>query len=212
MDLLNIFTGDGLKEQDLQLFLTSVRHDGSLFDLTRWINKKLPPLKLLVESMRLIDACTLPYNHSIPCIPAFHSTIPFCRIKTPPLMSVHDTILSMPELSHNHTGCFDIVGCPLFAILLTSHKIGQIAIATFTVETSLSQIARRIMKAMNLFLAVIMTGLVCVPLSKGTGIVYYVRPTEQISSCNKSSQCPSGQVCQTMNYFAENSLHDLYRH
>ena len=44
------------------------------------------------------------------------------------------------------------------------------------------------------------------PSSKGTGIVYYVLPTEKISACNgSSSSCPSGQVCQTMDYFAENS-------
>ena len=36
-------------------------------------------------------------------------------------------------------------------------------------------------------------------------VVYYVSPTEPLSSCPGNSSCPPGQLCHTMDYLAEHS-------
>ena len=37
------------------------------------------------------------------------------------------------------------------------------------------------------------------------GVLYYVSPTEPLSSCPGNSSCPPGQLCYTMDYFTEHS-------
>ena len=37
------------------------------------------------------------------------------------------------------------------------------------------------------------------------GIVYYISPTEHLSSCPGNSSCPPGQLCHIMDYLAERS-------
>ena len=62
------------------------------------------------------------------------------------------------------------------------------------------------MKPLLLFFVIfVTTGLICISLSKVVKVVYYVSPTEQLSSCHGNSSCPPGQVCYTMDYLAENS-------
>ena len=48
-------------------------------------------------------------------------------------------------------------------------------------------------------------GLICVAAETNEGVVYYVLPTEPLSSCPENSSCPPGQLCHTMDYLAEHS-------
>ena len=48
-------------------------------------------------------------------------------------------------------------------------------------------------------------GLIYVLAETKKDVVYYVSPTEPLSSCHGSSSCPPGQLCHTMDYLAEHS-------
>ena len=44
-----------------------------------------------------------------------------------------------------------------------------------------------------------------VPAETKKDVIYYVSPTEPLNSCPGNSSCPLGQLCHTMDYFAEHS-------
>ena len=48
-------------------------------------------------------------------------------------------------------------------------------------------------------------GLICILAETEAGVVYYVLPTEPLSSCTGNSSCPFGQLCHTLDYLAEHS-------
>ena len=54
---------------------------------------------------------------------------------------------------------------------------------------------------------VLIFGLICMLHVAETmeDVVYYVSPTEPLSSCPGYSSCPPGQLCHTMDYLAEHS-------
>ena len=59
---------------------------------------------------------------------------------------------------------------------------------------------------MKSFSFLLLVGLICIlDETGGEGMVYYVLPTEPLSSCPGNSSCPPGQLCHTMDYFAEHS-------
>ena len=50
-------------------------------------------------------------------------------------------------------------------------------------------------------------GLISILAETEEGVVYYVSPTEPLSSCaGNTSSCPSGQLCHTMDYLVENKF------
>ena len=52
---------------------------------------------------------------------------------------------------------------------------------------------------------VLLVGLSCILAETEKGVVYYVSPTEPLSSCPGNNRCPPGQLCHTMDYLAEHS-------
>ena len=60
------------------------------------------------------------------------------------------------------------------------------------------------MKYHFLFFSLLTIGLVCLSETKKS-VVYYVSPTEPLSSCPGNSSCPPGQLCHTMDYLVEHS-------
>ena len=59
---------------------------------------------------------------------------------------------------------------------------------------------------MKSFSFLLLVGLMCILAeSGGEGVVYYVSPTEPLSSCPGNSSYPPGRLCYTMDYFAEHS-------
>ena len=59
---------------------------------------------------------------------------------------------------------------------------------------------------MKSFLFILLVGLICILTETGSeGVVYYVLPTEPLTSCSGNSSCPPGQLCHTMDYLAEHS-------
>ena len=60
------------------------------------------------------------------------------------------------------------------------------------------------MKSFFLF-SILIVGLICILAETKEGVVYYVSPTEPLSSCSGNSSCPPGQLCHTMDYLVENS-------
>jgi predicted outer membrane repeat protein len=56
-----------------------------------------------------------------------------------------------------------------------------------------------------------LVGMICIPAELDTkhGVVYYISPTESLSSCPGNSSCPPGQLCHTMDYLAERS-HEFF--
>ena len=55
--------------------------------------------------------------------------------------------------------------------------------------------------------SILIVGLISITLACKTkeGVVYYVSPTEPLSSCPGNSSCPPGQLCHTMDYLVEHS-------
>ena len=53
--------------------------------------------------------------------------------------------------------------------------------------------------------SILIIGLICILTKTDEGVVYYVSPTEPLSSCSGNSSCPSGQLCHTMDYLVEHS-------
>ena len=45
----------------------------------------------------------------------------------------------------------------------------------------------------------------CILAETVEGVVYYISPTEPLSSCLGNSSCPTDQLCHTMDYLAEHS-------
>ena len=61
------------------------------------------------------------------------------------------------------------------------------------------------MKSFFLY-SILIVGLISILAETEEGVVYYVSPTEPLSSCaGNTSSCPSGQLCHTMDYLVENS-------
>ena len=59
---------------------------------------------------------------------------------------------------------------------------------------------------MKSFSFLLLVGLICILAETGgEGVVYYVSPTEPLSSCPGNSSYPPGQLCHTMDCFAEHS-------
>ena len=52
---------------------------------------------------------------------------------------------------------------------------------------------------------IVLFGLIYVLAETKKDVVYYVSPTEPLSSCPGNSSCPPGQFCHTMDYLAEHS-------
>ena len=63
------------------------------------------------------------------------------------------------------------------------------------------------MKAPFDLLSILIIGLTCLSavVETKTNAIYYVSPTEPLSSCPGNSSCPPGQLCHTMDYLAEHS-------
>ena len=61
------------------------------------------------------------------------------------------------------------------------------------------------MKTFFLSPFLILFGLIYVLAETKKDVVYYVSPTEPLSSCHGNSSCPPGQLCHTMDYLAEHS-------
>ena len=55
------------------------------------------------------------------------------------------------------------------------------------------------------FSSILIAGLIYVSAETNKSVVYYVSPTEPLSSCPGNSSCPPGQCCYTMDYLAEHS-------
>ena len=56
----------------------------------------------------------------------------------------------------------------------------------------------------SFFLPLNLLVVLCTILAEtNSGVVYYVSPTEPLSSCFRNSNCPPGQLCHTMDYLAE---------
>ena len=53
--------------------------------------------------------------------------------------------------------------------------------------------------------SILIAGLICVSAETNKSVVYYVSPTEPLSSCPGNSSCPPGQCCYTMDYLAKHS-------
>ena len=55
--------------------------------------------------------------------------------------------------------------------------------------------------------SILIVGLISITLACKTkeGVVYYVSPTEPLSSCPGNTSCPPGQLCHTMDYLVEHS-------
>ena len=56
--------------------------------------------------------------------------------------------------------------------------------------------------------SILLVGMICIPaeLKTKNGVVYFVSPTESLSSCSGNScSCPPGQLCHKMDYLAEHS-------
>ena len=58
---------------------------------------------------------------------------------------------------------------------------------------------------MKIFFPILILGMIYVLAETKEDVVYYVSPTEPLSSCPGSSSCPPGQLCHTMDYLAEHS-------
>ena len=52
---------------------------------------------------------------------------------------------------------------------------------------------------------VLIFGLIYLLTETKEDVVYYVSPTEPLSSCPGNSSCPPGQLCHTMDYLANHS-------
>ena len=52
---------------------------------------------------------------------------------------------------------------------------------------------------------IILFGLIYVLAETKKDVVYYISPTEPLSSCHGNSSCPPGQLCHTMDYLVEHS-------
>ena len=62
------------------------------------------------------------------------------------------------------------------------------------------------MKSFFLY-SIVIVGLISILAETEEGVVYYVSPTEPLSSCaGNTSSCPSGQHCHTMDYLVENKF------
>ena len=61
------------------------------------------------------------------------------------------------------------------------------------------------MKSFFLSPILILCGLIYVLPETKKDVVYYVSPTEPLSSCPGNSSCPPGQLCHTMDYLANHS-------
>ena len=62
------------------------------------------------------------------------------------------------------------------------------------------------MKSFFLY-SIVIVGLISILAETEEGVVYYVSPTEPLSSCaGNTSSCPSGQLCHTMDYLVENKF------
>ena len=60
------------------------------------------------------------------------------------------------------------------------------------------------MKSFFLY-SILVVGLISILAETEEGVVYYVSPTEPLSSCaGNTSSCPPGQLCHTMDYLVEN--------
>ena len=69
---------------------------------------------------------------------------------------------------------------------------------------------KKIMKSLFLpFILIHVVGFICITTTGKKDlmkdVVYYVLPTEPLSSCPGNSSCPPGQLCHTMDYLAEHS-------
>ena len=53
--------------------------------------------------------------------------------------------------------------------------------------------------------SILIVGLICTLAETDEGVVYYVSPTEPLSSCPGNSSCPPGQLYHTMDYLVEHS-------
>ena len=54
-------------------------------------------------------------------------------------------------------------------------------------------------------LIILLFGLIYVLAETKKDVVYYISPTEPLSSCHGNSSCPPGQLCHTMDYLVEHS-------
>ena len=66
------------------------------------------------------------------------------------------------------------------------------------------------MRSCFILSSILITGLICIPAETSERMVYYVLPTEPLSSCPGNSSCPPGQLCLTMDYLAEHSCSEFF--
>ena len=74
---------------------------------------------------------------------------------------------------------------------------------TVTPDRAMSEGSPRMM--IIIFLVIILFGLIYVLAETKKDVVYYISPTEPLSSCHRNSSCPPGQLCHTMDYLVEHS-------
>ena len=76
---------------------------------------------------------------------------------------------------------------------------------SFSYYTDELELIRKEMRCFFL-LSILMFGLTSILAeTEKEGVIYYVSPTEPLSSCPGNSSCPHGQLCHTMDYLVEHS-------